>query len=933
MKFKYNLLGLLLCILCLGTLFSSCTPQGGEVTTDVITDPAPETSLNIEETTAPETDETTTEEVTTELPPETTEPPSVFESKVYVYDMLGNANEHIIKSATLPSSALESVDLTVGEGRNAKLVGWEYSIGKDGERKPYDTNDPPFVTLEGMHVYPVIEYSYRVRFFAGEGVFSDGATTEFYVREGESIKISELLNVMPTKAEDNEYTYTLLGFMLDGKQISADDTVTVTAPIDLTATYGREEVLYTVSFSTEFGELIGGGKEKTVVCNYSDAEKLIASYNSYSSEDVYLHDAMHEYIGFSVSKSGREWKIVLEWKHVDIRFTVTFDYGEGQTAVISQISAGGKVIIPMGERLADAERYYDFVGWRDSAGQLYNGGYELTVNESMTLYAEYTPGERRVYTVTFDTEIGSFPDGSPIFVLTGYYGDPIIPPTLYDVVFGEVIYDFWGWNAEVPAAFGEDMAFTAVYVTEKPVYLINYYLDGDLYLTEHHYAGTSLELPEAPATEEGYIFCGWNGVPEAMPESDIDIYAETRYPKVVYILDGEEVSSQTVKAGTLVSLAAPAQKQGYTVSGWSTSDIEGFTDGGFIMPAFDVAFDAVSTPNRHTVKYILDGVEIYSDSVQFGEIYTVRGIEVRLGYDFSGWKAQNHSIELSGGVFTVPDEDLVFFAEFKICSYKVNYYLDEELLYSDEYFFGNTVVLRPHEEQEGCSFAWSSASVDISEGIFSMPAGNVDIYGAFSAGDNTVIFMIDGKEYGRIGVVSGQTVDLGMMPTKYGHTFTGWSCEEVDVSSGVFKMPEGDIILRGSFIPNAHDIFFIDIATGSVINTSHLDYLANFSLVDRVYCTAGKVSDGWILLAGHALLEDDKYIMPDCDVIFGIVWEDCLTLEIDEDYHIPYFALLDNEYGGIRYDEATMTVYISEPSIKASGESDGVTVVYEYEAQ
>lgn len=932
MKLNKRILGLLLGLICFGALFSSCTPGGGEVTTDVLTEPTPVTSVVIDETTASETDEATGE-ATTETPPETTDPPSVFEAKVYVYDALGNAKEHIIKSTTLPSSALDSIDLTVGEDRTAKLIGWEYSVEKDGKRSSYDTKEPPLVTLEGMHIYPVIEYSYRVRFFAGEGAFSDGASTEFYITDGENIKISELLKAMPTRADDYEYTYTLLGFMLDSKQISAADTVKVTAPLDLTAVYGKEELIYTVSLSTEFGELIGGGKEKTVTCNYLDAKKLIESYNSYTSEDVYLHDAMHEFTGISVSKEGREWKVVLNWKHIDIRFTVTFDYGEGQTAIISQISAGGKVIIPTGERLADKEKYYDFVGWRDSAGQLYNGGYELTVNESMTLFAEYAPGERRVYTVTFDTEVGSFEDGSPILVLTGYYGDPIIPPTLTDVTFGEVIYKFTGWNAEIPATFGEDMAFTAVYVTEKPVYFINYYVDGDLYLTEHHYAGTSLTLPESPETAEGYIFCGWDGVPEMMPEGDLDIYSETRLPKVVYILDGEEVSSQSVKAGTVITLAAPAQKQGYTVSGWSTESIGELTDGGFIMPVCDVIFNAFSSPNKHTVKYILDGLELYSDIVHYGELYTVRGIEVRLGYDFSGWKVQNHDIEFPGGVFTVPDEDVVFFAESRKCSYKVNYFLEDELLYSDEYFFGDTVLLRPNEEQTGCTFAWSSAGVDITSGIFIMPAGDVDIYGAFSAGDNTMIFMIDGKEYGRIGVVSGQTVDLGMMPTKYGHTFSGWTCDEIDVSEGVFKMPEGDIVLRGSFVPNAHDIFFIDIASDVIINTSHLDYSARFSLVDRIYTAPGKVSDGWILLAGHALLDGDEYIMPDCDVIFGIVWENCLTLEIDEEYYIPYFALLTEEYGGLRYDEATRTVYITEPSIKAHGESKGVTVVYEYEVQ
>jgi len=932
MKLNKRILGLLLGLICFGALFSSCTPGGGEVTTDVLTEPTPETSVVIDETTASETDEATGE-ATTETPPETTDPPSVFEAKVYVYDALGNAKEYIIKSTTLPSSALEAIDLTVGEDRTAKLIGWEYSVEKDGKRSPYDTKEPPLVTLEGMHIYPVIEYSYRVGVSAGEGVFPDGAVNEFYITDGEAIKISELLKAMPTKADDEEFAYPLRGFMLDGKQISADDTVKVTAPMELTALYGKEELIYTVSLSTEFGELIGGGKEKTVTCNYLDAKKLIESYNSYTSEDIYLHDAMHEFTGISVSKEGREWKVVLNWQHIDIRFTVTFDYGEGQTAVISQISAGGKVIIPTGERLADKEKYYDFVGWRDSAGQLYNGGYELTVNESMTLFAEYAPGERRVYTVTFDTEVGSFEDGSPILVLTGYYGDPIVPPTLTDVTFGEVIYKFTGWNAEIPATFGEDMAFTAVYVTEKPVYFINYYVDGDLYLTEHHYAGTPLTLPESPETAEGYIFCGWDGVPEMMPEGDLDIYSETRLPKVVYILDGEEVSSQSVKAGTVITLAAPAQKQGYTVSGWSTESIGELTDGGFIMPACDVIFNAFSSPNKHIVKYILDGIEIYSDCVNFGELYTVRGIEVRLGYDFSGWQIQNHDIEFPGGVFTVPDEDVVFFAESRKCSYKVNYFLEDELLYSDEYFFGDTVLLRPNEEQTGCTFAWSSAGVDITSGIFIMPAGDVDIYGAFSAGDNTMIFMIDGKEYGRIGAVSGQTVDLGMMPTKYGHTFSGWTCDEIDVSEGVFKMPEGDIVLRGSFVPNAHDIFFIDIASDVIINTSHLDYSARFSLVDRIYTAPGKVSDGWILLAGHALLDGDEYIMPDCDVIFGIVWENCLTLEIDEEYYIPYFALLTEEYGGLRYDEATRTVYISEPSIKAHGESKDVTVVYEYEVQ
>ncbi|MBQ2716941.1 MAG: hypothetical protein IJF21_09095, partial [Clostridia bacterium] len=206
MKLNKRILGLLLGLICFGALFSSCTPGGGEVTTDVLTEPTPETSVVVDETTATETDEATGE-ATTETPPETTAPPSVFEAKVYIYDALGNAKEYIIKSTTLPSSALETIDLTVGEDRTAKLIGWEYSVEKAGKRSPYDAKEPPAVTFEGMHIYPVIEYSYRVGVSAGEGVFPDGAANEFYITDGEAIKISELLKAMPTKADDDEFAY------------------------------------------------------------------------------------------------------------------------------------------------------------------------------------------------------------------------------------------------------------------------------------------------------------------------------------------------------------------------------------------------------------------------------------------------------------------------------------------------------------------------------------------------------------------------------------------------------------------------------------------------------------------------------------------------------------------------------------------------------
>ncbi len=919
---------LLIILIFVSVLLCACTPGGGEVTTDAVTTSAPETSVTPPETTAPET-----EAVTTEQPPETTSPPAPSEVRVYVYDALGKAYEHIVTSTTLPSAALEAVDMTVSEDVRAELVGWEYSITRDGERLPYDTGDPPFITYEGMHIYPILEYSYRVRFLAGEGRFAEGLTTEFFVKEGAVTSASELLGLMPTKEESEAFIYELSGFSYDGGEITADAAFTVDRAMTFNAVYLEKDAEFKVVVRTEYGKLPGGGKSAEFKGNLADAERFVSQYENGTYSDVRIGASLYKYSGTTLKKNERSWTLDINWERISVGFTLVLDYGDGQQAVMSEIPENDKIVLPELERREDAVRYYEFVGWRDARGQLFNGGYELSVSENMTFAAEFIPGAKKVYSIVFDTEMGVFANGSPVIVVEGHYGDPLIPPAppeVSELTFGEVVYEFVGWNGEVPAVIGENMSFTAVYKTEKTVYYLNFYVDGDLYLSVPHYAGATLALPYIPEADVGKIFSGWSDMPELMPESDLDVYATMRDPEVVYILDGEIVSRLPAKYGTLVTLAEPAYKYGHTVSGWSTGDIAALDGNSFTMPAHDVFFEAVSAPNHHTVRYVIDGFEVYCDNVVYGEIYTVRGIEVKAGYDFSGWSCTEAPQSEPGSIISISDSDIVFIGSFGKSKYSVNYYIDGELVYADEYFYGDVVTLRPNEEQQGCVFAWHSAGADISLGAFEMPAGNVDVYGIFSSGDNYIYFTIDGVSYGSICVNAGETVDLGYTPTKQGYLFSGWSCDEVDVESGIFVMPEGDIVLRGSFIPNAHDIIFIDIATEAVISMSHLDYRSRFSLGDSIFCVAGKISDGWILLEGNALAEGDEYVMPDSNVVFGIVWEACLTVEVEEGYHVPYYNLVGDEYYGCRYDEELKTVYISDPAIKVYGESEGVSVVYEY---
>jgi len=933
-------------------LLSSCNSYGSEVTTDFDTLPSPITSELPDTTCAPDVttepfEDQTTEEVTTaedttaedttaEVIPETTVTPEVYEAYVYLYGADGTARQLTLKSGSvIPSAELDAFQLPeCGDGIRSELKGFEYSREKDGARSPYDLANPPAVTDIGMHVYPVIEYSCRVRISAKDGCFKNGDAAEYYVKSGSSIKLSELMNEMPYKAEDKEYTYPLVGFDFDGKILSADSFFTVDSPIELSAVYGKTEIEYTVIVHTEHGTLPEGGKTFVYKGNYKACKAFAESYENYSFEEVHYNNAIYRFKNISLSRNGTEWSIELIWDCEILRYAVTFDRRDGNDPVIIYVSVGDKIVLPEEKRREDEVRYYNFVGWRDADGYLYNGEYEYTVTGEMFFKVEYIPGALKVYTVVFDTEIGTFANGSPDVVLQGHYGDPLIPPeppALSELTFGEVVYQFVGWDKEVSTVFTENVSYTAVYTTPEPVYRLNFYVDGEFWMSVPHYESVALLPPERPEFTKGRIFSGWVDFPAVMPARDLDVYSSTRAAEVVYMLDGEVVSRTAAEVGSLVVLAAPAQKYGYTVSGWSTSDIDSIKESSFIMPERDVCFKAESSPKPHTVYYVLDGITVYSDKVVFGDIYTIRGIEVKPGYEFTGWKIQDTSVNTETGTISIPDNDIVFIGGFSLCSYSVNYYVDGILLYTDTYRFGDNVTVRPAEEQEGCTFDWSSASVNISSGSFRMPCGDVDIHGAFSDGDNKLVLVIDGKEYGTIGVRAGKTVNISFYPSKIGYTFTGWNSDDVDTSHGEFVMPEGDVILRGSFIPNVHTVTLLDMTDDTVVGISQLDFGSAFSLGDRIYYGEGKISTGWVLLSGDAVQQGEMYVMPDEDVIFGIAWDECLTVLIEEDHWIPYYAPLYDEFAGCRYDEQTKTLFVSDPNFKVAGSSEGVTVVFEYE--
>ncbi len=95
-----------------------------------------------------------------------------------------------------------------------------------------------------------------------------------------------------------------------------------------------------------------------------------------------------------------------------------------------------------------------FVGWRLEDSILSAGGKLPTVDRDITLTSVW---DDTLYTVCFKTA-----DGTELCELSGYYGDPVEPPTPQ----APEGYIFTGWDTEVSAVIQGNITYTAAFVPE-----------------------------------------------------------------------------------------------------------------------------------------------------------------------------------------------------------------------------------------------------------------------------------------------------------------------------------------------------------------------------------------------------------------------------------------------------------------------------------
>ncbi len=206
-----------------------------------------------------------------------------------------------------------------------------------------------------------------------------------------------------------------------------------------------------------------------------------------------------------------------------------------------------------------------------------------------------------------------------------------------------------------------------------------------------------------------------------------------------------------------VGVAAPVEVEGYTFSGWTTTDVT-VTDGSFTMPNSDVTFTGSFTEiEKNQVIYQIDGTtpsgyvkpstkEYYPDtnvsldSLKAGDVFN--------GYRFNGWTSTdvvlpNTSGEtLRGGpVFSMPDHDVTIRGSFDEVTYTVTYaFYDTVLPPNSESLLppvtshkpGDRVTHPEINDPEGYKFlGWYK------ENNFIMPEENITIYGEWKVQTGT----------------------------------------------------------------------------------------------------------------------------------------------------------------------------------------------------
>ena len=435
-------------------------------------------------------------------------------------------------------------------------------------------------------------------------------------------------------------------------------------------------------------------------------------------------------------------------------YLVTFKIGDEVIATMT-LEYGAKITVPE----APKKEGYTFNGWGEVAETVpagdvtYEGSY--TINTYLLTYT--VDGETvKADSVVYGTAITALAEPTKEgYTFSGWSEIPATMPAkdvkvtgsftinkytltytvdgetykTYELEYGAAItaeneptkegHTFCGWS-EIPETMpAKDVTVAGTFTANT--YKVTYILDGEVFKVEEVVYGTAIPTPDVPA-KEGYNFSGWGEIPESMPAHDVTLTGSYTINKdmkynLIYMVDGVEYKRVTLSFGDAIVLEAEPTKEGHTFSGWSEVPET--------MPLHNVTVTGSFTANSYTLIYILDGEIFKSEKVVFGTTIIAPEAPDKEGHTFVGWDKLPE---------TMPAKDVIVMGKYAVNTYKVYYYVGEELVHTEEVTYGEAIPEYIYEPEEGYTFVgW------IGESYETMPAHDVTYTANIESGIDSLI--------------------------------------------------------------------------------------------------------------------------------------------------------------------------------------------------
>ncbi len=310
---------------------------------------------------------------------------------------------------------------------------------------------------------------------------------------------------------------------------------------------------------------------------------------------------------------------------------------------------------------------------------------------------------------------------------------------------------------------------------------VTYMLQDEVVGEETLRTGAKLH-PPMPDEDETYEFLGWDELPLVMPPNDLVVYGTVRQLKYTleFEVDGEIVYSMTMDAGQEIACPSLAAREGYTFAGWQ--------DVPAVMPREDLTIHGSFRIRSHTVTYLLEGKEIYSATLKYGEPLVAPDLpeEEDSGRVFVGWVPD---------ISAMPDRDVIISGAFSDTICLTDIYVDGIYRETIRLEVGKPPVMPNYPVIEGTKFIWQDVPAMV-------PPGRLEVHGGYVKNTYTVTYLCGDRVVGEERYPYGATLKPRVEnPTSEDGPFLGWR----DLP---MTMPSRDLNVHAMFAERTYHVTF-----------------------------------------------------------------------------------------------------------------------------